>query len=205
MKKLLCLGDSITDCGRLFFHPPLGNGYVQLLSQKLSAGHKSLNIINCGVDGFTLTRLLEQTYSHYLPLEPDIITVLIGINDIGLMMNTRRTPLQQKELLQSFLRKYEELLQRLLTATPQIILMEPFIFPWPAEFQLWQSHVQLMSRGIADLAAKFHLPYIQLQDTLDQEAQKYGLDMLTTDGIHLTLHGHEILADSLFEFLSHIT
>ena len=31
MTRLLCLGDSITDCGRLFLNPPLGNGYVQKL------------------------------------------------------------------------------------------------------------------------------------------------------------------------------
>ena len=31
MTRILCLGDSITDCGRLFSADPLGKGYVKQL------------------------------------------------------------------------------------------------------------------------------------------------------------------------------
>ena len=30
--QIICLGDSITDCGHLLEDFPLGNGYVQILS-----------------------------------------------------------------------------------------------------------------------------------------------------------------------------
>ena len=40
MPRLLCLGDSITDCGRLFSADPSGNGYVKILSGLLhNAGY----------------------------------------------------------------------------------------------------------------------------------------------------------------------
>lgn len=205
MTKLLCLGDSITDCGRFFSAPPLGNGYVQMLSEKLSANHKNWNIVNCGIDGFTISRLLENIDRNYLLQKPDIVSVLIGINDIGLMMNTRRTALQQKEMMQRFFQKYEMLLQRLCQSDRHIILIEPFIFSWPEEFSLWIPHVQAMSQGIEDLARKFQLPYVHLQDRLNGLAQHQGLNFVTTDGIHLTAQGHKVIADALFEILSEIS
>lgn len=201
MNRLLCLGDSITDCGRLFFQAPLGNGYVQMLSEKLASSGENWQIINCGVDGFTISRLLENVDRRYLPLQPDIITILIGINDVALMMNTRRTASQQTEMLRTFLQNYERLIQRLQAPGRRFVLMKPFIFPFPAEFQTWQPHVVAMSEGIASLAERFHLPCLSLQPLFDKSAQKHGLDFVTTDGVHLTMEGQKILAEALYSIL----
>lgn len=201
MTHLLCLGDSITDCGRLFSAAPLGYGYVQILAEKLKKDGRNWQLTNCGVDGFTIHRLLENAPSQYLPLHADIITILIGINDIGLMMNTCRTSAQQAQMMEDFFAKYNRLLEILSSANCRIILMEPFLFPWPAEFCTWMPHVRTMSRGIADLAEKYQLPYLPLHDSLNEEARKYGLDYLTEDGIHLTRQGHEFLAKKLYEIL----
>ena len=66
MPRLLCLGDSITDCGRLFSTDPLGNGYVKILSGLLhNAGH-DFSVENKGIDGFTLERLLQDRKSTRL-------------------------------------------------------------------------------------------------------------------------------------------
>lgn len=40
MNRLICFGDSITDCGRFFDAPPLGNGYVKMTAKKLKK-HKN--------------------------------------------------------------------------------------------------------------------------------------------------------------------
>lgn len=201
MTRLLCLGDSITDCGRLWGYPPLGNGYVRIVADQLKALGADWSVSNCGVDGFTLARLLEHTESMYLPMQPDIITILIGINDIGLMMNTRRTERQKQEMLERFFNSYELLLKRLGFPTRRFILMEPFIFPAPAEFSTWLPLVRRMSGGIRKLAQTYHIPYLLLQDQLMMEAQRSGMDSITVDGIHLTAKGHEIVAQELFSVL----
>lgn len=97
MKHLICLGDSITDCGRIFDNPPFGSGYVQLLKERLTALNKNISVINCGVDGFTVSRLLTTAGNLSVPFKDSVVTILIGINDIGLMMNTRRTEVQKKK------------------------------------------------------------------------------------------------------------
>ena len=57
MPRLLCLGDSITDCGRLFSADPSGNGYVKILSGLLHNAGYDFSMENRGIDGFTLERL----------------------------------------------------------------------------------------------------------------------------------------------------
>lgn len=203
MTTLLCLGDSITDCGRILQAPPLGNGYVKQLWDQLSPFSPELQIINKGVDGFTISRLLEHVDS-YLALKPHIITILIGINDIGLMMNTRRTTVQQEHMMTLFIKDYEQLLDELYSPERQIILMEPFIFPWPACYRLWIPYVRQMSSLIHEIASKRRLPYIYLQDELNQAALQHDPDQITIDGIHLTDIGHQLIAQKLQTLLSRL-
>lgn len=198
MTHLLCLGDSITDCGRLFDHPPLGNGYVQKLSLKLKNSRYSWRITNCGVDGFTTARLLANAEPFYLPQKADIISILIGINDIGLIMNTCGTPARQAEMMAKALRNYEQLLRILSRPNCRLVLMEPFLFPRPMEYQTWFPHVRTLSEGICELAEKYRIPYLRLHDYLNEKAHTQGIHTITADGIHLTDAGHEILAEKLF-------
>lgn len=223
---LLCLGDSLTDCGRILSHPPLGNGYVHKVSQKLNQKSNDWKVTNCGVDGYTAGRLLESLRHSIIPHNADIISILIGINDIGLMMNTNRTPAQQTNMMEDFLLTYENLAVMLTTdlhmespaetssgqnqnthppvpvrPIPRIILMEPFILPWPARYANWIPHIRTMSQGISTLAKKHQYTYIPLHHRLNEEARKYGIPFISEDGVHLTPNGHEILAQELFRSL----
>lgn len=201
MTQLLCLGDSITDCGRLFDAQPLGNGYVSLLSQKLRETGQNWSVSNCGIDGLTVARLLEYVRRNAPETTTDVVTVLIGINDIGLMMNTNRSPAQQAHMMDDFSRNYEKLLQFLSKTAGRIVLMEPFIFPQPAEYRLWFPYVEEMSRRIKNLADQYKLPYAPLHNPLNHEARIYGLNKVTVDGIHLTTSGHEFVARTLLPFI----
>ena len=86
--QIICLGDSITDCNHLFEDFPLGNGYVQILSEMFrnqtpsfsisgdTVGRSSsavqltdkstgaIHFRNCGIDGFTVARVLENIRPH---------------------------------------------------------------------------------------------------------------------------------------------
>ena len=198
---LLCLGDSITDCGRIFDLPPLGNGYVRQLADRLNNEEKNWQVINKGIDGLTLSKLLQNLTESTLSMRPDILTILIGINDISLMKNTGRTPVQQKDMMERFFRDYDSLLAALLPKLPHILLLEPFIFSSPAEYINWLPLVQRMSQGIENLAKKHCLTYLFLQEPLNKAVQIYGAENITTDGIHLTEKGHEIIADLLYAYI----
>ena len=105
--QIICLGDSITDCNHLFEDFPLGNGYVQMLSEMFQKHtiniSDTMQFKNYGIDGFTVARVLENIRLQRIPLHRSpIITLLIGVNDIGLMMNTDRTEFQKKQMMQDF-------------------------------------------------------------------------------------------------------
>ena len=53
MKKIIFLGDSITDASHCFLENPLGNGYVNMVAEKLNdsgGGRKKYDIMNRGHD-----------------------------------------------------------------------------------------------------------------------------------------------------------
>lgn len=200
MKKILFIGDSITDCGHLFDHPPLGNGYVKILFDFINREGYCTTFKNLGTDGFTISRALER-FSQYSREYPDIIIILLGINDIGLMMNTNRTLKQQESMMDSCLHNYHALLEQLQTVTEHIIILEPFIFPYPAEFRHWIPYVKKMNSSIQKLSSESHCSFIPLQDFLNHHASLYGYNYITSDGVHLTLDGHKLVAQKVFETL----
>lgn len=188
MKNFVFLGDSITDAERLWIpeYNGLGNGYVQLLAEKLS---NNFTVINKGHDTFTLPFLLRNLECDCLSFSPAAVSILIGINDIGVAKNTGKSLRAQE-----FAYNYDTLIRRLLEASiSSVFLLSPFVFSRPQEYLNWLPEVREVENTIEALARQYQLPFLLLQDRM-QEAEKYGTDALTPDGIHLTAFGHELLA-----------
>ena len=90
--KLLFIGDSITDCGRDPSGDPtpwdlnagLGRGYVDLVAAHFGAIYpeRRIRVINRGVSGNTVRDLVGRWDADVLQLEPDWLSVMIGINDV---------------------------------------------------------------------------------------------------------------------------
>ena len=126
----------------------LGNGYVKILSGLLHNAGYDFSMENRGIDGFTLERLLQNTDSWLEASDPDIVTVLIGINDIGIMMNTRRSSAQQQDLMEIFAARYEQLARKLSgtdSRKRKLFFLEPFVFPWPRCYASWFPLLSQMS------------------------------------------------------------
>jgi lysophospholipase L1-like esterase len=73
MKTLVCLGDSLTE-GRI------GASYVGKLRDALAP---QVRVVNAGIDGDTTLNLLRRIDRDVTPHRPDLVTVLVGLNDIG--------------------------------------------------------------------------------------------------------------------------
>lgn len=192
MKTFLFLGDSITDSHRLWLPESggLGDGYVKMLSGIAAEKHLPVTFINKGHDGFTLPSLLRKLPTDCFPFAPDFITVLIGINDIAVSRSCG-IPFPADE----FAAQYDRLLNEILTHTnARLLCMAPFIFPCPQEYQLWIPDVKQAETILSDLAAKYAFPFVLLHDFLNARAEAEGYHKITTDGVHLTPLGHQLLA-----------
>lgn len=198
MKKLLFLGDSITDCYHSFDKENLGKGYVRMIAEKLEYDSGKIEVKNMGTEGFTLPALKRLWNLCCTEIKPDFITILIGINDVAVMKSNRVNP---DEAFEYFKCNYEMLLKQIQLATDcPILLMEPFIFPHPAEFATWEPDVRKMNNIIREISKKYNVGFLPLWDRLSDAAEKYGYDKITLDGVHLTRKGHGIIAESWIEY-----
>ena len=189
MKNFVFLGDSITDAERLWLpeYKGLGNGYVQLLAEKLS---HEFTVINKGHDTFTLPFLLRNLETDCLSFSPAAVSILIGINDVGIAKNTGKSLRAQE-----FASNYDTLIRRLLEASiSSVFLLGPFVFSRPQEYLNWLPEIREVENTIEALARQHQLPFLLLQDKMQEAEKEYGAEMLTPDGIHLTPFGHELLA-----------
>jgi lysophospholipase L1-like esterase len=131
-QTLLFIGDSITDCGRRELpYAPLGCGYVNFAANFLQAKlpHLNLNIQNRGIGGDTTRDLKNRCQQDCLDLKPDIVSIMIGINDLW----RKYAELPEKKQTHVPPAEYETNLRDLLsqiydTCVSQLILMEPFMF-----------------------------------------------------------------------------
>ena len=195
MGLIVFLGDSITDAGRKESPNQLGYGYVNVFSEQLNKQNQQLYIINKGVDGQFTEQIAQSLHPECIFLHPDYVSILVGINDIGLLVASDVSEQEKLYMLEDSIRAYHEMLFDLSReTTAKIISLEPFIFPKDGAFEEWIPWQKKMSKNIRKLARNYGASFVPLQEPLEQKIQELGYDAITTDGMHLTSTGHEILA-----------
>lgn len=195
MGLIVFLGDSITEAGRKESPNQLGYGYVNIFSEQLNKQDQQLNIINKGVDGQFTEQIAQSLHPECIFLHPDYVSILVGINDIGLLVASDVSEQEKLYMLEDSIRAYHEMLFDLSReTTAKIITLEPFIFPKDGAFEEWIPWQKKMSKNIRKLARNYGASFVPLQEPLEQKIEELGYDAITTDGMHLTSTGHEILA-----------
>lgn len=203
-ERLLFIGDSITDSGRLIIDDglSLGNGYVRLIFDWFRKNGVDVDVINKGNRGFTTFNLKNNWQEDCIKYNPDIVTILVGINEI-LSMIYGGKQISDKEYEQNL----EWLIQETLGNTDaRIILMDTFIFNEPVELMTWREYVDRQIRIIRNLAMKYETGYINLDGIFARFVNRYGTKRFTQDGIHLTRNGHKIVMHEWikeYEFIKH--
>jgi lysophospholipase L1-like esterase len=95
--RILFQGDSITDGNRGRSLDPnhiLGHGYAFLIAARFGAmlPERTLTFLNRGISGNTVADLSARWTKDTLDLKPDLLSILIGINDAS-----RQVPLDEFE------------------------------------------------------------------------------------------------------------
>ncbi len=191
--KILFQGDSITEGNRGRSADPnhiLGHGYAFIIAAKFGAAfpEAKLEFFNRGVSGNTVLDLEKRWQQDTLDLKPDVLSILVGVND------RRRVPFDQYE------QTYEKLLTDAKAANPKLklVLCEPFVVNHCATTPQHGSpdaDVAKEQAIVARLAKKHGAAIVHFQAALDRATKRAPAIHWIWDDIHPTYSGHQILAD----------
>lgn len=199
--RILCIGDSITDAGRTNDTPPLGDGYVARLKNIIETRHPSLlfDMLNKGICGNTIEGLALRWQRDVLDPAPDILTVLIGINDAHV---TQNHPSPEEKRISHFLELYDTLIRQTQDALPKtsIVLMTPFYICKDTLIPVLKT-TEKMVRGILDLSARHVLPCLNLHALFNSLLDESPENRWASDRVHPTPEGHTLIAQALYNAL----
>lgn len=200
--SVLFIGDSVTDCNRnreeLY---DLGTGYPKFVAEILRKLYpqKKMTFINQGVSGNRTCDLLTRYDTDFKPYPSDLISVLIGINDVW-----RRYDSNSPTSTKAFVDNYQTLLQRLKADFPaaKIMMIEPFLLHHDHSKDAWNEDFEPKLQAVHDLAADFADYFLPAHGVFDILVSRgYAPTDFTLDDVHPTELGHRILATCFLDLL----
>ena len=187
---ILFQGDSITDAGRKNNHnESLGDGYVMMTAAWLSALHPEYNMkfYNRGVSGNRVRDLRHRWKKDCLDLRPNLVSILVGVNDLGLPFWKSPTSIE------SFQEDYRSILEHARQLKCQIVLLEPFLVYAEDKFL---EELNKKIEVIRELSRRFKTKLIPLNNIFMKVCLKSSPSFWSLDGVHPTLAGHALIAQS---------
>lgn len=205
---ILFQGDSITDSGRnketdgFNNARVLGNGYPYLAAAKMLHDYAGLNlsIYNKGISGNKVFQLAERWDKDCLEIKPDLLSILIGVNDIWHKLDGN-----YDGTVEVYRKDYIALLERTKEALPDVklIICEPFAVKgvravddtWYPEFYDYQNAAR-------EIASQFDAIFIPYQSIYDEAQNHAPGSYWTFDGVHPSLAGAQLMAEAWLSVIS---
>ena len=204
--SILFQGDSITDGNRSRnndWNHVMGHGYQFIVASKLwyELSNKGLHFFNRGISGNTVADLAARWNEDTIALKPDILSILIGINDTEKFFRG-----DQNFSAEQYEKKYDDLLQKTREELPkvQLVLCEPFILPVgrvKENLPVYEKELKMRRGVVKKLAGKYKAVFIPFQTAFDKALQKAPAEYWIWDGIHPMPAGHELMAREWLKYV----
>jgi lysophospholipase L1-like esterase len=202
--KLVMIGDSITDCGRAQpvgegLGEALGRGYVAYIDALLAAACPELGIrmVNVGTSGNTVRDLKARWQRDVIDLEPDWLSVMIGINDVW-----RQFDLPQQKETHVSLDEYRETLGELVgPVRPRLkglVLMTPYYIE-PNRRDPMRAMMDRYGAAVRQLAKTHAAVFVDTQAAFDRILAHCHPNALAWDRVHPNQAGHMIIARAFLQ------
>jgi len=197
---VLFQGDSITDAGRNKKEQnpnnagSFGSGYALMAAAGLLAEmpEKNLTIYNRGISGNKVYQLAERWQEDCLDLKPNLLSILIGVNDYWHKRNGN-----YDGTVEVYEKDFRALLKRTQGALPDttVLICEPFSVEggtaigdgWQPEFEPYRKAAKAISEEFGTLFISYH--------TIFKEALKHApAAYWSPDGVHPSMAGAQLMA-----------
>ena len=199
--RIVFFGDSITELG---VKP---NGYISLLRQKFDQNDKTKNVetIGAGISGHKVPDLLARVQRDVLSKNPTIVFLYIGINDVWhsvLPGHFGTPPDEYKAGLISLVNQMKTSGIRVILCTPTTI-GEKTDGTNPLDSKLDEYAAIVRCVAQAERVELCDLRTIFMNFLKQNNPQNVEQGILTYDGVHLTDHGNQLVADSMLQTWRH--
>ena len=209
--RLLFQGDSITDMkwgrNQKDRNHYLGHSYVYLIAARLGVDlpEAHLEFFNRGISGNKVGDLRKRWRKDAVEMEPDWLSVLVGINDVS-RSGPDEVPLEQWE------EDYRFILDLSRKANPSlgIVLLDPFVLRMTRlsredVWKRWRGETEKLGRVVSRLAKDYGAVHLKTQEVFDEAVRKVSPEHWIWDGVHPLPQGHELIARNWLQAVSEAT
>jgi len=192
---MLFQGDSVTDCSRDRADPNgLGGGYPLYVSQAMPG----VRVLNRGISGHRAKDLAARWYDDCIALAPDIVSIMIGINDVW-----RRYDSNDPTSDTAFEASYRNLLEPLAKRKTKILLILPFLLDVSAPVTAMREDLDGKQAVVRRLAGEFGAALLDADALFREAVAAQGVKpaYFAEDGVHPTEAGHRVLAEAVVKVL----
>ena len=183
--KIVFQGDSITDAGRdkRNYHD-MGKGYPHFAARGIreTLPDAEIEMINLGISGNRTDQLFDRLYPDAIELAPDVISILIGINDVWRQFDSPEIK-ESHVSPEDFRATYERLIASTLPRVKGMVLMTPY-FMEPNKLDPMRARMDEYGDIVKELAEKYNLICVDLQAGWDKLFEHMHPCNIAWDRIH---------------------
>ena len=205
MDRIVFAGDSVTDMGSncpvgegLF--DSLGNGYVRSVENLLSACYPEviIRVTNAGIGGNTSRDLLARWERDVISLNPDWVSIMIGINDVWRQFDTPGIP-ENAVLPEEYEANVDKMVVSVKDKCKGVFLMTPYYME-PLANDRMRARMDEYGEICRKIAERHGAVFIDLQQMFNDYFKYRHSSYIAWDRIHPNRIGATLIAK---EFLSH--
>ena len=206
--KIVFLGDSITQQAEDF-----EDGFISLIRQNLV--QDKFELVGKGIGGNKVSDLLTRYKSDVIDLDPDIVFIYIGINDVWHKYDfgTGSDIDLYEKGLRTIISDIKSLGSKIVLCTPTVIGENTGDFVLGNQFkdvetmEKMNGDLDTFSEVVRKLSNEYETELLDLRkifmDYLAENNINNDADgILTTDGVHLNEQGNKLIADQMIKFIN---
>ncbi len=198
-------GDSVTDCGR---QRPLGrgtfnlgSGYASLINAALRSNYPEMKIqvINTGISGDTSRGLLARSDTDIMDLNPDYVSILIGINDVWRHFDYAEFIEEVHISVEEYESNMRAMIEKI-QPRAKVILITPFFLELNRADEM-RAMTDKYSDVVRKLAAEYNTVLVDMQAEFDKLLPILYTNKMSNDRVHPNPISHYFMAKKILEAL----
>lgn len=204
MDRIVFAGDSVTDMGStnpvgegLFDN--VGRGYVRVVENMLAVYYPQirLRVTNSGISGNTSRDLLERFDRDVVALNPDWVSICIGINDVWRQFDCPAMP-DVQVTPEEYRSNVETMIEKAKGSVKGVFLLSPYIIEPNAEDAMRRRLDEYVSI-CRELAEKHGCRFVDFQQMYANYCQYRHSSYIAWDRIHPNQIGATLMAKTFLE------